>query len=664
MPPSSAEHAASELPSGYTAIPVVAGQQAGPLRLCAVIRRVPDPAAGYLVLLREMVDAKVFLGCVLDAGGRVRQWVELWVQTIEGISTAVSGLYETITNAALDQRWRRHFESLVNVDSAGILNTGWEAENPPPMFLDLSALAPVHPTDAGSGDIWRLCRDDAVLTAAGLPAYSSSLHRYLHLPSAGAESAFVPVTPEAPTNDRCLPMKEVVGDDQRLVPLNPGGGLMLVRTFSPVGPEAYVDLLGGGSWDGVRHGQNELPFIEVAALRKDPSTEGEGGHGRIFMGAHGRWGRVVETFHLKLRMLADAVGAVRALARHNQRPFLNLSPEAFQVRLGRPGSGLPFFWTARTVLVESGQAILLPIENTDATYYIRAGLAGASIYRPDVASAPVRSRASVRIRQVLPETGDTTIVEGTFATQERVETARNDLVWLRLGLTGGRIDLYAHLKAEAALAPGEWRFRTIGQRLDEQQVAALKSNEGVTMHNTLFEIVPLLSTPCDLYALAVLAVRTLLVDKQTTLPVALDEMLSLARQVALDHDDSAPLGARVRSIFDADKRWVESLGPQRLTQEEITATEAFDLIPADLWWDALGMIVRMFPGIGPDSLCRDFGDARGAGLAKVFDPVMNDLDSLLLRTRSLIVIDWRFNREVHAVIRKYLTGMADDPGRG
>ena len=37
----------------------------------------------------------------------------------------------------------------------------------------------------------------------------------------------------------------------------------------------------------------------------------------------------------------------------------------------------------------------------------------------------------------------------------------------------------------------------------------------------------------------------------------------------------------------------------------------------------------------------------------------SDLDSLLLRTRSLIVIDWRFNREIHAVIRNYLKGTAE-----
>jgi len=65
----------------------------------------------------------------------------------------------------------------------------------------------------------------------------------------------------------------------------------------------------------------------------------------------------------------------------------------------------------------------------------------------------------------------------------------------------------------------------------------------------------------------------------------------------------------------------------------------------------------MFPGAGPDSTCRDYGDAQPGGIHKVFDRATKDVDDLLVRTRSLIVIDWRFNREIHAVIRGHLTGI-------
>jgi hypothetical protein len=101
---------------------------------------------------------------------------------------------------------------------------------------------------------------------------------------------------------------------------------------------------------------------------------------------------------------------------------------------------------------------------------------------------------------------------------------------------------------------------------------------------------------------------------------------------------------------------VVSLGPQGLSYDEVAPEDAFDLVPTELWWDTLAAVVRMFPGIGPDSTCRDLGDAPVGGLHKVLDRALEDFNSLLLRTRSLIVIDWRFNREVFSVIRSQLGG--------
>jgi hypothetical protein len=172
----------------------------------------------------------------------------------------------------------------------------------------------------------------------------------------------------------------------------------------------------------------------------------------------------------------------------------------------------------------------------------------------------------------------------------------------------------------------------------------------------MFDVIPLLSAPCDMYSLAILGARALLVNHDTTLAIVADELLSLARQVALEHNDNNLLGERIRAIFQNDPRWLNSLGPHRLsrdTGDALTPQEAFDLIPADLWFNALAMLVRMLPGIGPDSLCRDFGDAPRGGIHKIYDLVIDDISTLLVRTRSLIVIDWRFNREIHSVLRKF-----------
>ncbi len=262
------------------------------------------------------------------------------------------------------------------------------------------------------------------------------------------------------------------------------------------------------------------------------------------------------------------------------------------------------------------------------------------------------------------------IVEGTFVTQERLgshagggggggsggggEPTKNDLVWLRSPIGSQRVDLYGHVEKEPALAAGEWRFRTERMRpAGRAPSAQLKAAEGVPIPETLFDVIPLLPTPCDMYGLAILAARAILVNAEVTLAIVADELLSLARQVAMQHGSGAPLAERIKAIFEADSRWLNSLGPHRLSRESITPQEAFDLVPTSLWFDTLALLVRMLPGVGPDSVCRDFGDAPRGGIHKIYDTISNDLDTLLVRTRSLIVIDWRFNREIHAVLRRF-----------
>jgi len=651
------------LPDGYVAIPVSADQIHTPLRICALVRREPDPIGGHLAMLRDHIDARVFLGCVLDSGSRVQRWVEIWVQDLDSISTTVTACREALSNRVLDERWTHQFQVMDALDAGGVVRTGWETAHPLPTFLDLSTLEPVHPDDPVVEENWTLCRDDALLTKMGLPAYSSTLHRYLFLPKEGEQTTFVPVTPDAPTNTNTRSMDDMLREHRGVVPLNASGGLMLVREYNAVGYEEFSDLLSGATWEGELHGRTAIPSgVTPKELNEADPALPLGG--RVFLGEHGRWGRIIETFHLKLRLLADAIGGVRSVAEEHQRPLLNLSADSFQIELGRPGHGLPFLWTARSVLSNPGDAISLPIVASDARYYLRAGSAGTSVYRPASAGAPIRGRGTVRIREVVLGTREQSILEGTFDTQEKLEAGHMDLLWLRVNLGHDRMDLYGYLDPESALATGEIRFRTIGQRLEERQIAALKAAAGVPLRNTPFEIVPLLSTPCDLYSLGVLAVRTLLVDNKTSLPVSLDEVLSLAHQVAVDHDGTTDLATRIRRLFDTDKRWVLSLGPQRLTYEDVAPEDAFDLVPTDLWWDTLAMVVRTFPGVGPDSTCRDLGDAPVGGPHKVFDRALSDLESLLLRTRSLIVIDWRFNREIYAVIRGHVGGSPDGSEAG
>lgn len=658
MASSSKKSGPAKLAEGYVAIPLAEDQKTALLKIAAVARSKPDPVGGHLVVLRDTIDARVLLGCIVDAGGRVHEWVEIWVQNPDGPAAALPAYREALTNTVLDARWRRHFQAFEELDETGIVETGWETAHPLPTYLDLSKLEPVHPADAESKTCWQLCQDDEILEKRDLPKYSTSLHRYLYLPKLGKKSSLIPITRDAPSNADTKSPDELTAGNKDLIPLNPGGGLMMVRPYSPIAFETLSDVLSGVSWEGATHGRSPLDLGNATkALRGDDSLLG--GDGRLFLGPHGRWGRLLETFHLKLRLLTDAFSAVRSVVARRQQPFLNITADSFQVRLGEPGRGLPFLWTARAILIDPGDAITLPVGGTDVSYFLPATSRGASIYRPQSSGESVEGRGSVRVRKVIQKGDGPVIVEGTLQSQERLSTGRNDLVWLRLNLRSGPLDLYSHLDVKAALASGEWRFRTLSQKLSEEAAAALRAAEGVPIPDVPFESVPLLSSPRDLYALGVLAVRTLLVGNPATagLPVALDEVLSLAREVANEYDATIDLPLRIKAIFNRDPRWVQSLGPQRLVYEGATAGDALDLVPAEVWWSTLAMILRMFPGAGPDSVCQDYGDAQPGGIHKVFDRAVDDLEALLVRTRSLIVIDWRFNREIRAVIGRHLTGI-------
>lgn len=642
------------LPKGYAAAPIHAADV--PVRLCVVVHVEAARVEESLVRLRSGLDSRVYLGCVCDAVGRVVRWVELWVQSLDLVAASPESARQVLSNAALDKRWLDHVSACEAAERAtgglGLICTGYEREHPAPLVIDLERLIGVHPIDTQTGEAWALCRDEKVLAVLGAPGYGGTTHRYLYLSKLGEASPLVAVTPGSPTIGTGPTLASVIGKGR--AELNVGGGLMMVRAWHPMGFEEFIDALGSEPSSAV---VRLAPALVESGLGGDGAVVRPFMDGSMFLARHGRGGRLVESFHVRLRLLSDAVSSVREVVRVTGVPLLNVSASSFRVRMDEPGGGLPVVWSSRASLVEGSDAVALAIPGTDTKVFLRGAERGVTIYTPESAGRSVRSRGSVRIRQI--ESGRSgVIVTGTLTTQERLSPGPTDLAWLRMELPGVTADLYGVLESAAALATGEWRFRSLQQRLPEGAVTALKDYEGVPIHDVSFETLPQMSSPCDLYSLAVLAVRTLLVNPGNTLAVALDEMLSLARQCAVAaKGGGSSLEDRIGSLLDQDRRWIESLGPHRLTREEMSPQAGLDLIPREVWVRTLAMIVRMFPGMGPDSVCRDLGDANPSGPHGVFDAVLEDLSRLLVETRSLIVIDWRFNREIHSVVRDIRMGL-------
>jgi hypothetical protein len=508
----------AHFPAGYRAVPLGNRDATAALRLCVVVCDPPDRAGGPFVLLRGLVDASVYLGCMVDAGGNAHSWVELWVQNAASLRARYPAPESLFCNKVLDDQWARRAETFRRLDPDAFIVTGWETAHPPPIFFDKNLGAPVQPNGSTAGDAWELCTDDALLESAGLPPYGASLSRYLYQRGAGRATRFVPVSPAAPENEKTQPLSEAAPE---LVPFNPGAGRMMVREFSPLGCEEWIDLLGGKPWRGVGHGEKAFRPAGIYRTLQDLSAIQSGG-GHFFLGRQGRAGRLIETFHLKIEFLGAVLRLARDFTAEQQLPFLNLGPESFRVRLPDASSAMPFLWAAKVALAAPPEAVALPVETTENRYFLPAAFGGASIYRPEAVSAAGGARGEVRIRKVLSEDGDFVAVEGTLATQERLAGTGNDLLSVWLSLPSGAVDLYGHFQPSDEDAGGAGvRFRTMPQRLSADAVAALRQAEGVIFSGVPFEVLPSLSTPCDLYAIGVLAVRTLLVDDELKLPVSL-----------------------------------------------------------------------------------------------------------------------------------------------
>lgn len=643
----------SELPEGCRTTPLNPRDTESPLRAALVVKLEYESDTGPFVRLRNLTDGSVFLGCLEDAGGRIFRWLEIWVQGEENLKVTRKGYKETVCNYLLDLRWKSMAHAVAELDPEAFLETGWEEAHPPPLYFEPTSGALFHPMDPESGACWELCTEDARLTAAKLPPYSTSLARYL-VANGGEGDRFVPVSDDAPTSEQTDSSFEIFGG---ALAFNPGG-LMLLRILAPLGFEEWIGLLSGKPWAGLPCGRRPVRF---GGVYRTLSNAGEMRHGsgHLFLGSRGTGGRLLEAYHLKLQSIASAFRLVKNTVKAAQLPLLNLRAESFGVRLRGLDTGLPILWAGQTTLEIPGDAVALPVATTEARYFVPSDFGETSIYRPAEVGVAVKGLGEFRIRRVLPESGETTRVEASLVTQERLRASRADLLWIDVPLTQRHVGLYGHIECTDSGV----LFRSEPQKLEDSVAAALRQAEGAPLAKARFEVLPILSTPCDLYALGVLAVRALLVDATNTLPVALDEIHSVARLVANKQVNSESLAGSFRDLAGSDARWIEALGPHRLVDETIDAGEALAAFPAGLWWETLWWIIRLFPGIVPESFCRDYADAPAPALESIFTSPLAELDRLLVRSRSMIVSDAHVNREIRAAIATFLSPSETSPGQ-
>jgi len=583
-----------------------------------------------------------------DAEARVQEWVEIWVQTLYVKELAFSGYQEQLSNLFFDHRWQAEGQSLRNQLPDAVIATKMEVKNPGPVLVKRSSL----PAGCGFATVeatgWRVCMDDALLRSYGLEPYTTSPFRYLHQPDVKEAKTFLATTADAPANAHVQGLERLKAAPDVHAVFNPGGGLIRVIRYSPLELESHLQILEGRAWNE----NNSEPCLfspgsQYAALRAWSSNP----QGLPFL-LHGKESpgeRLNEIFLLKLSLLHDIFKKVRAYVKTHQLPLLNLSPASFRVSIMQTGDLFPLLWSAECKLVKPGQAYPLKIKTTEQKYFLRLGRIEPSPFLPEGMGAHSFGIGSVQIRNATASI-DGVELEGTLVAEDYLGIDPHDLLWFKLPVGENRLEFYAHVYKSDTASPREARFRTVPAKLSEPVVTTLKQSAGIRFPKSPFEIWPLLSSPCDLFSIGVMAVRILLANNQSNLPVVLDEILSLTRRINEAAQNKNDCLKALKSLLQKDPHLSELISPRALVETGYTSKQAWAAIHAEIWQETIGLMLRFFPETGTHSFCKNFGDVSPVALETVFDRPMQEVELLVLRLRSLLSPTFSANQEIAAAI--------------
>lgn len=627
-----------------------------PIELCVAVRSEQDPAAGWLIPLFETSDAMVYLGALCDASGRRNDWLEIWVQTIAANCGRARSEIAEWNNAFLDARWRERCATLAALTPDAVFRGPWETDHPQPVYLRQPSggtWVSFHPVLSGApnGVGWRLCLDDALLRRTGLPTYTGSSDRFLYDASLGSDPLFIPLGSTAVTHRQLAPANPSTGFPADAVPLNPEGGLLFIRRHALFSLSQFKRLIEGYDWTGHGRGREGLLLDAGFSAFQEQGYAGNN-HGLIFGGRRGRTARILEGYLLKLMLFREAVCAVTTTIRREDLPFIDLTAVDFRVALDLSWNRLPRLWQFRLQLSRTSEAAAVDIQGGGLRYFRPIRPLDPSVYRPRQLGRLRGGRGSLRLRDIREEQGATMVCEGTLADSELSGSKPSDLLRLDLPVRSQCHTVFARILAGQNLAAAEVRFESLPFPPPKSGPASLLALKGVPLEEVSFVLMPQMSSPCDLYTLAVIGLELLIDTRKADLAVVLDECLSLAREIQRQPETQSLVERRSR-VVEGDSRFEKSLGPQNLCRENLTREQGYECIPRELWWGLFDILVRMLPGELKDGWARDLGDVNPQALDSCLLPALEELDALIERVRSFLFLDWSANREALTVLAEF-----------
>lgn len=658
-------HQRLRLDDDFIAIPLEAGDDVS-VCLSLVVRKEADSLEGPFCRLRQLTDVNVYLGCFTDCAGHVLKWLELWVRNYDNIAdTLHENAFDIINNNVLDARWERQRKVLELSNASHVYTTSLDTQNECPLYVDIYNKKADYLQDAASKTYWKICKDDDLLKRVDLATYSNSVHRYLYLESMGADSYFLPVTPNAPENAKTRPLQEELGGRSTLLPLNPYSGSILVREVAPMNVEGYLTVLSGRAWSGVGQGKKKLVPDGVYREIADPITVGYA-TGRLISTRPGEPDWELESLFLKVRLWYEMIIQVKACVELDQKPFFALETSSFGISLPDVSSSSPFLWNAGVALNQISDAIAFSVEtqtdldSRESTYFRTFRPLPASIYRPESLAQHRTLMAEVTLLEVCRdrETGLYEI-SGSMRSSDIQDhgVLGRHFYFIDYPVRGKRLRLVAEMTGVDARFADKIQFKTRKLPLNSEQQLALDSFIGVEQVGVYCEILPVLGTPCDLYSLGIIGLEVLFAGSDSSLAQLKDQLRSLAA-ACLEMGDEQSLAERIVSTLEAEPHLCEVLMPAALGFSE-SAKSRINLPAEDRIWEGLlATIMKMLSGLlKHESYAPNLSNENNFRLAHVFDEPLRELSRYMSSLRSLNLGDVQNTQLISNVLDEMIKEM-------
>ena len=565
---------------------------------------------------------------------------------------------EPLSNGELEAQWAAVHADLLRLVGAAdglpelvLPPAGPEGQPPllPPLFFCPAAgrLFPIPCPRCGGA--LHTCRDDALLTAAGLPPYSTTSARFLACPSCG-EPQFWTGTPD---EARGLPATGSLDDLRAALKSGdtpPAGWTVfnlhdepyLITRMAPVPFDDFVARLGGGA-----------------------EGDEQAGAGTLFA-AEGSGVDAVEILTLKLAAFLQTVHALRQHWLLLGRPHLDLHPGHLAVEPGPRSDHLPDLWSFRVKLLGPSPgrvARLAPgIEVPLPPPVPRAPFAARPVRDARLASP---SGGELLIERVASEKDDGIWrIEGTLLDPHGFYPPPGPRDWVQIAWPrepfGPLRTSVARVDPRVAPQSVEMAVITEPLPLDPALAKRLGRAGGFRVPGVRYRIYPLLGVPEDLWSLGALLLRLVLVNDGQAL-AALEPLLEAVAQGAAS-DLKGPRRSVEKVLAGALETAPQRLAKENLFHRAIDRTPGRpNAIPDDLWLRVLLLALRLAARDPTFGLTPEPGGTfawNEANPAAHLDEVLAEGEDLLRQLSAIL-----FQRQlVHAEIREVIAELLREGG--